>query len=212
MEEQEKAQNDNKQQRKIKDYSQGKIYKITNDVDSEIYVGRTCKKYLSQRMTAHRSGYSSFLNGKNHMGMKIYHHFQKIGIEHFHIELLEKCENCTTIDYLSSREAFWIKELKSSLNTNMPGRTYHIWYVENKENYIIKCECGGTYARHHEARHTKSLIHINRMESIKTGIPMNPQKSLSFDCQCGEKYTENHKARHKRTQKHQSYVSSLTSQ
>ena len=36
------------------DYSKGKIYKILNNIDNEIYVGSTIKT-LSQRMACHRS-------------------------------------------------------------------------------------------------------------------------------------------------------------
>ena len=35
-------------------YSKGKIYKILNTIDDEIYVGSTCET-LSQRMARHRS-------------------------------------------------------------------------------------------------------------------------------------------------------------
>ena len=35
------------------DYHKGKIYKILNTIDNEIYVGSTCE-LLSQRMARHR--------------------------------------------------------------------------------------------------------------------------------------------------------------
>ena len=35
------------------DYSKGKIYKILNTIDDEIYIGSTCET-LGQRMSKHR--------------------------------------------------------------------------------------------------------------------------------------------------------------
>ena len=36
------------------EYSKGKIYKIYNDEDDDIYVGSTCCPLLSQRLAKHR--------------------------------------------------------------------------------------------------------------------------------------------------------------
>ena len=44
-------------------YAKGKIYKIANDIDDEIYVGSTCQS-LSKRMGIHRqNAKNESLNG-----------------------------------------------------------------------------------------------------------------------------------------------------
>ena len=45
-------------------YKQGKIYKIECNVTGLIYIGSTCKKKLSGRMTNHRYDYKKYLKGK----------------------------------------------------------------------------------------------------------------------------------------------------
>ena len=37
------------------DYSKGKIYKIYNIIDDDIYIGSTCCPLLSQRLAKHKS-------------------------------------------------------------------------------------------------------------------------------------------------------------
>ena len=65
-------------------YQKGKIYKIWNDVDHEIYVGSTIET-LSQRMAKHREK----MKHKPHR--KLYQHMFCLGADKFKIELLEMC-------------------------------------------------------------------------------------------------------------------------
>ena len=45
-------------------YKYGKIYKITSEHTNKIYVGSTCKKLLSQRLTFHRKNYKKWKKEK----------------------------------------------------------------------------------------------------------------------------------------------------
>jgi len=107
--------------KRTKSFEHAKIYKIWNDVDDEIYVGKTCKPYLSQRFSKHRKALKEYINGK--CNMKIYQHMYNIGFEHFHIELLEELKDCKTCEEYNKAEGKWMRELKSTLNTNMAGTT-----------------------------------------------------------------------------------------
>jgi len=42
------------------DYSKTKIYKIWSHSGDKIYIGSTCKNYLSERMTSHRGQYAQW--------------------------------------------------------------------------------------------------------------------------------------------------------
>ena len=70
------------------------IYKITNLINGKIYVGKSVR------------------NPKNYFGSGklIKQAINKYGISSFTKEILEVCE---TLDQLSNREKFWIKELGS---------------------------------------------------------------------------------------------------
>ena len=63
-------------------YQNGKIYKISNDIDDQIYVGSTIQT-LNSRFTKHK--YKS----KRSPNIKLYKHFAKLGIEHFKIILIK---------------------------------------------------------------------------------------------------------------------------
>lgn len=80
------------------------IYKIENDVNGKIYVGKTLSS-IEKRFAEHIR--DSRKETENHR--PLYRAFNKYGIEHFHISILEECDvNC-----LSEREIYWIEKLQS---------------------------------------------------------------------------------------------------
>ena len=91
------------------DYSLGKIYKIVNDIDDEIYIGSTADT-LSRRFSGHK------VKAKRVPNRKIYLHFDLHGIECFRIVLVENW-SCDSKDELTMREEFWRKELQAGLNS-----------------------------------------------------------------------------------------------
>ena len=129
------------------DYQKGKIYKILNTIDNEIYVGSTCEA-LSQRMARHRSTMKSTPH------LKLYKHMHELGVEHFYIELIEDCP-CERNEELVKREGEIIRSIgtlnkngtinikensidyhKQYYHDNLETRKEqkHIWYERNKEH------------------------------------------------------------------------------
>ena len=102
-----------------KDFQNGKIYCIRNSINNDIYVGSTCQS-LSKRMAFHRN--SSKSETKQHY--KVYCMMTELGIDKFHIELIEKypCENN---DQLRAREGHFIREM-ATLNSRVEGRSKKI--------------------------------------------------------------------------------------
>jgi hypothetical protein len=47
-------------------YQLGKIYKIMNNINDEIYVGSTCEPILARRLAGHVGKYKQFLSGQTH--------------------------------------------------------------------------------------------------------------------------------------------------
>lgn len=78
------------------------IYKITNDVNQKIYVGKT-EFSIEKRFKEHCR--DAFQGRNEHR--PLYSAMQKYGIEHFHIELLEET------DSPEERERHWIEKLGS---------------------------------------------------------------------------------------------------
>jgi hypothetical protein len=63
----------------------GKIYKVVNTVNDNIYIGSTQLQYLSKRMAHHRE---NFIKAP-HVG-KLYPAMKELGIDKFSIVLLKK--------------------------------------------------------------------------------------------------------------------------
>ena len=87
------------------------IYKIVNQINDKIYIGKTSHLTLSERFQEHIS--DSF---KSHREKRpLYDAFRKYGIENFSIELIEQVQND---EVASERERYWIRELNTYIGFN----------------------------------------------------------------------------------------------
>jgi group I intron endonuclease len=110
------------------DYQNGKIYVIRNHINALVYVGSTTQA-LSKRMAYHRSDY------KRKTTSKFYQACNEIGIDEFHIELLEDCP-CESREQLLRREGYYIREYDSynnGYNGRIEGQTKKEYRQANKE-------------------------------------------------------------------------------
>ena len=80
------------------------IYKITNDVNEKVYIGKTLHS-VEKRWKEHINDSKRERTEKR----PLYRAMNKYGIEHFHIETIEECP----VEVSEEREAFWIKEYNS---------------------------------------------------------------------------------------------------
>jgi hypothetical protein len=120
-------------------YNRGKIYKIVNEDESEIYIGSTCVT-LCNRLAQHKNEFKLFKEGKKISKITSFILFEKYGINNCRILLLEEY-SCNTKEQLTSREGYYIKTL-NCVNKRVEGRkrTYkedkeywEKWYEENKD-------------------------------------------------------------------------------
>lgn len=95
-----------------------KIFKVVNDIDSQLYVGYTTVsverafEYLKKDAE------------ENTKEMLILDHMRNIGVEHFRAELIEDYP-CNTLDEIRLRKHKWVLELNATLNGNVfPQREY----------------------------------------------------------------------------------------
>ena len=162
------------------DYNNGKIYKILNTINDEVYVGSTTQS-LAKRMSWHRNS----LNSKRSKKQVLYQYMKEYGVDNFYIELVE-CFSCKSKEELLAREGHWIRCV-GTLNCRVSGRTKEQYrqdnrdmyaessrkYYQNKKEQIkekqvekIQCECGLFYSRANKNQHVKTLIHSKRMNNI----------------------------------------------
>ena len=162
----------------------GKIYKITDNTNDNIYIGSTCKT-LEERLSRHKYDYKSFLKG-------LYNNTRSFDIiknNDYKIDLLENCQIKTKQELLA-RERYYI-ENNNCLNQVIPGRSkkeiidyQKDYYNENKEklkassknnreankdklNEKFDCECGGKYIYTHKSTHIKTAKHQKKLQSLK---------------------------------------------
>jgi len=86
----------------------GYIYKIYNDINDKIYIGKTIFT-IQERWQDHCQDYKKDKNEKR----PLYNAMKKYGLEHFHIEEIEFVKD---IEILSEREIYWISYYNSYYN------------------------------------------------------------------------------------------------
>lgn len=95
------------------------IYKITNDINGKMYIGKTSYT-IEKRWYEHCKS----SNDPNKQHYPLYCAIRKYGIEHFSIEEIEQCADSDA----SERECYWISKLdtyRSGYNATLGGDGNH---------------------------------------------------------------------------------------
>ena len=164
------------------DFSKGKIYKITNDFNDDVYIGSTCDR-LVKRFAAHKAAAKQEKN-KN---IPLYKLINNVGFERFRIQLIEDFA-CNDKYELRQREGHYIRELSKNSNKNIAGRTeqeYNKKYEqENKEKIKKK---------------SKNYYDKNKEKILET-------KKEKINCVCGTCITKSNLSSHNKTKKHIKFI------
>ncbi len=169
------------------DYSKGKIYKITNDYNNDIYVGSTCDT-LAKRFSHHKKDSKK----ERCQNMKVYRLMNEIEFERFRIELIENCP-CEDKYQLRQKEGYYIRQM-GTLNMKIECRTSKEWEEDNKDymqefrtayeklrirpqEYYekrkdkITCDCGLMILKCNVAQHKKSQYHARILNNLQDNVP-----------------------------------------
>lgn len=142
----------------------GRIYIIRNEVDDLVYVGSTTQT-LAERMAEHRR-HSKMQKTSSY---KIYQHFREIGVEKFHIELLES-NQFSTKEELRARENHYIRRydsLKGGLNKKLA--------LEDNERKNENREYSKDYY-HNFQKEKKKELYVNNKTEMKNRSIENCKK------------------------------------
>jgi len=166
-------------------YGNGKIYKIEaiNGEDRDIYVGSTTKKYLCQRMVAHREDYDKWKNGYCISKLTSFDIFDKYGVDNCQIILLETF-SCNSRDELTSRESHYIRTLEC-VNKVVPNRSKAEYYQDNRPELLA----------YFKERHEK----IKEVTNAK-------KKENRYTCECGSELRVADRCKHVKTKKHLAFI------
>ena len=200
------------------DYSKGKIYKITNDYNDDIYIGSTCDT-LVKRFSKHRRDIKN--DEKKHR--KLYVAMNDIGFDRFRIELVEECP-CDDKYQLRQREGYYIRQI-GTLNIVIAGRTQQEYNEDNKEHLKQKKKDYQLenkqkiqeYKKQYRAENHETITKNMQMWREKNRDKINEDRnqyyyknkdkiletmSIKITCECGCIMRNDVLKRHQKTQKH----------
>ena len=188
-------------------YINGKIYKIFNTINSEIYIGSTIET-LSNRLIRHKCA-------ARNKTSKFYKLMNELGAECFYIELVESypCNNKTE---LNAREGYHIKQIATA-NERIAGRTFQEYYEDNRNNICEKKKHYYENNKDKRKQYNEDNKHIiaqkmkqyyeDSKDKRKQYLETNKDKiNCKMQCPCGGVYSLHHKARHFKTMLHKQYV------
>ena len=127
----------------------GKIYKIVNNIDSDIYIGSTTIS-LQLRFAVHILT-AKYTKSNTRL---LYKKMNSLGVENFNIELVDEI-TCDYIHDLKILEGSYILQY-ATLNHNVAGRSIKEWRSIKRS-----CSCGKDFTLTNQARHKKSRHHNN---------------------------------------------------
>lgn len=177
----------------VRNYANGKIYRIVCNTTGLQYVGSTTKQYLSQRLDKHRSAFKMWKSGKK---VGYCTSFKVIENENYSIVLLE-CVGCKSKDELRGRERFHIENL-TCVNKNIPMRTCKEWKETHREQLA-------DYSKEWREKNKGHFVEQQKEYREKNKDQIEAKKREPFACECGSVIRHAHKARHFRTLKHQHF-------
>jgi hypothetical protein len=146
------------------DYSKTIIYKLCcKNLDvKDIYIGSTCN------FTRRKNGHKTDCHNQNYKkyNTKVYKFIRENGgFDNWEMIMVEEypCDNKLQ---KVKRERYWCEELKSTLNTEVPGRDIKEWYQDNREK-ISKREKEYQKNNAEKIKEHKKEYQKNNAEKIK---------------------------------------------
>jgi len=171
-------------------YANGKIYKLVNNVDDEIYVGSTCNP-LYKRKYGHKS------ESTKHPHLLKSQHFSRLGWENVEIILIEN-HPCESKQDLLKRERYWIDELKPSLNKALP-------YVSDAEKRETAKRKMRNWRNKPGNRDKRTINSTGYWRNYRERAEVQERSKERTTCECGKDVNKVKKRRHERSKQHQAW-------
>tara|TARA_R110001606_G_scaffold14424_1_gene60940 strand:- start:36 stop:572 length:537 start_codon:yes stop_codon:yes gene_type:complete len=166
-------------------YENGKIYKIVDNTNNNIYIGSTIQK-LKYRLSRHKSKYNAYLQGK----CKYITSFDIIKNDDYNIELLELYP-CNNKKELELRERHNI-ERNICVNKNIPTRTHKEYRIDKSDEI-----------REYYIKNRDKILEKQKKYNIKNRDKILDNLKVKVLCEmCNCKIRKQHIKRHKKTKKH----------
>ena len=158
----------------------GYIYKITNDKNNKMYIGKTKHINPEDRWREHLRDYKK----EQYEHRPLYRAMNKYGIEHFHFEVIEETK---TEEESCEREQYWINKLHTYIHSENcngynatlggDGKSYLNLNEEEVINYHINEAC---YVVGRTAEHFSVSRNTIKKILLKNNICWIKNKDLSL--------------------------------
>jgi hypothetical protein len=188
----------------MRDYANGKIYKIIDDTTGKKYIGSTTQK-LSQRLAKHVNNYKNHTNGGS---TKYISAFDVLENDNYCIILIENV-NCDTKEELLKRERYYI-ETETSVNRSVPLRTLKEYRDDKREELKEKNKI---YKKNNKdkikAYNEKNKEHIAeqlKQYRLKNKDDIDKRNKTLITCSCGSVIQKMERSRHLKSKKHVNFV------
>lgn len=188
-------------------YQMGKIYKITSTQTDKIYVGSTCKKYLSERLSAHKSAYRTRASGRSSKCAS----FDILCFDDAMIVLIELFP-CNSKDELFAREQHHMDLNKQIIvnQCNAKGRNIENlkeyqkqWKKENPDSLAkTKQKYRATSHGKETEKNTREEYRCSERGKAKAKEEQARRKLRKYMCECGSTVCAGAKSQHLKSTKH----------
>ena len=186
-------------------YEKAKVYKIWSTQGDKIYVGSTCKEYLSQRMIAHRKSYKQWKSTSQKF-VTSYLIFDEYGLNNCFIELLE-AKICSSKDDLRQLEGKYIRELVC-VNKRIAGRSKNEWKEDNPEYQQEYYEINKDKKKEFYSDNKETILNHRKQYYDENKEKIIEQHLQKFTCECGSTLRLSDKSRHLKSMKHCKFIES----
>jgi hypothetical protein len=177
----------------MSNYQNGKIYKIVDNTNGNIYIGSTYQT-LQRRLSGHIKDFQRYLKD-----CKCYNisSFEILQNNNYSIELIELYP-CNSKQELIKREGHYIKSLEC-VNKCVAGRTNAEYRIDNKDKIL-------EYNKQYRIDNKDKISEVKKQYREENKKEIANYKKQEMICVCGAILTINHKARHEKAHYHKSFI------
>jgi hypothetical protein len=169
------------------DYSKTIIYKIVcKDLDVKCcYTGHTTN--MTKRKNKHKSDCNNETSAKHNL--KVYQTIRdNRGWDNFSMLQIEEFP-CKNIHEASARERFQYENIRSNMNSQVPGRNYNEWYVDNRTERLLQKKNQAKISlyqkKHYEENQEKILERVKEYK-ISNSEKIKEKNNRTCECNCGK--------------------------
>jgi uncharacterized protein (DUF2344 family) len=197
----------------VKDYQNGKIYRIVCNITGEQYVGSTCET-LSRRLSVHIRHYKCWKKSGKCRNITS---FRIIERGDYDIVLIEN-HPCNNKEELHRRERCFMDNIEC-VNKNREKQQKHYYSniekIQEKQKYRSKKyaennkEQIAEYKKKWYDENKERLCDMSKKRYEENKEELSAKYREKYTCECGSIFCKGDKARHFKTKKHIKFIDSL---